>query len=41
MNLIEKFINKRTLTIEDLKKKDICILCATIADYYSLMNYFH
>ena len=41
MNLIEKFINKRTLTIEDLKKKDIYILCATTTDYYSLMNYFH
>ena len=41
MNLIEKFINKRTLTIEDLKKKDIYILCATITDYYSLMDYLH
>ena len=41
MNLIDKFINKQTLTIEDLKKKDICILCATTSDYYSLMNYFH
>lgn len=41
MNLIKLFLDKKTLTIEDLKKKDICILCNTIADYYSLMDYLH
>ena len=41
MNLIKLFLDKKTLTIEDLKKKDICILCKTTTDYYSLMNYFH
>ena len=41
MNLIKLFLDKKTLTIEDLKKKDICILCNTTADYYSLMNYLH
>ena len=41
MNLIKIFLDKKTLTIEDLKKKDICILCNTTADYYSLMDYLH
>ena len=41
MNLIKLFLDKKTLTIEDLKKKDICILCNTTADYYSLMDYLH
>ena len=41
MNLIKLFLDKKTLTIEDLKKKDICILCNTTVDYYSLMDYLH
>ena len=41
MNLIKLFLDKKTLTIEDLKKKNICILCNTTADYYSLMDYLH